>query len=63
MDDVIYSFGNGLCSLLGDLGGIVLSNKIGCGYNNYDIGLFALIFGLFCLFGGGGFFFFGGGKD
>ena len=62
MDTIIYFFGNNFCSLLNSLGGSVLSSKISCGWDNYDIGLYLIIFLAFFFFGGG-FFFFGNDRD
>ena len=44
MDNIIYFVGNKFCSLLNSFGGSILSNKVGCGWDNYDKGLYVLIF-------------------
>lgn len=62
MDNIIYFVGNKFCSVLNSFGGSILSNKVGCGWDNYDIGLYVLIFLIFFFFGGG-FFFFSSEKD
>ena len=47
MDDIIDTIGNQFCSILNSLDGERLGEVIGCGYDNYTIGIFVSIFGIF----------------
>ena len=63
MDKFVYSIGDGTCSLMDLVGLNKLQSMIGCNsYDNYNIGLFTIIF-LIVLTSGGFFGFFGGGED
>tara|TARA_B100000315_G_scaffold73391_1_gene66970 strand:+ start:770 stop:961 length:192 start_codon:yes stop_codon:yes gene_type:complete len=63
MDKIIYSIGNGTCSIMDWVGLVKLGSMIGCNsYDNYNIGLYTIIF-LIVLMSGGFFGIFGGGED
>ena len=63
MDKFIFIIGNGTCSFMDLVGLDKLKSMIGCNsYDNYNIGLFTIIF-LIVLISGGFFGFFGGGED
>ena len=58
MDKYIYQIGDAFCSLLEKIGLYKLNITVGCnGYDNYNIGLFVIIFLFFLIFGRGFFVF------
>ena len=57
MDNILYFVGDGICSFLNSVDATTVSNKINCGVDDYDIGLFTLTIMLSLLHASGFFFF------